>query len=366
MTDIARLESPRRVVLTGGLGFIGTKLVDRLIGSHDVLVVDNLHPQVHQDRRRVSELPDRVTFIEGDVTDPASMQTVAAFRPHVVVHLAAETGTAQSLLQSRRHAHVNVTGTATLLDALARADALPERLVIPSSRAIYGEGVWTVASDEGLTAYALPRDPTRLANAEWLPTGPDGEELSSPLPNDAARAEPRPANVYAATKLAQENVARAWCIGLNVPLSVLRLQNVYGGGQATTNPYTGVLTFMARQALDGGQINVYEGGGILRDFVSVADVADAVTQAVLDRSRNSVTVDIGSGKAISLEEVARMLSELAGAPEPRLSDDFRAGDVRAAYANIGPAGRVLGFLPKVDLKDGLRALLSWVDSEVSK
>ena len=366
MINTAYTESPRRVVLTGGLGFIGTKLVDRLIASHEILVVDNLHPQVHQDRRRVHELPERVTFLEGDVTDPASMQAVAEFRPHVVVHLAAETGTGQSLLQSRRHAEVNVTGTATLLDALAGADALPERIVIPSSRAIYGEGVWTVASDENVSAHGLPRDPTRLAKGEWLPTGSGGEELDSPLPNNAASSEPRPANVYAATKLAQENVARAWCTGLGVPLSLLRLQNVYGAGQATGNPYTGVLTFMARQALAGEQINVYEGGGIVRDFVNVADVADALTQAALDRSGDSLTVDIGSGEPRVLEEVARLLSELAGAPEPRLSNDYRPGDVRAAYADIDAAGRALGFSPKVGLRDGLQDLLSWVGLEASK
>ncbi|MCH6471807.1 NAD-dependent epimerase/dehydratase family protein [Sinomonas terrae] len=366
MSEITAEESRRRVVLTGGLGFIGTKLVECLIDSHDVLVVDNLHPQVHTDKRRMDELARSVNFVEGDVTNPANMRVVAEFCPHVVVHLAAETGTGQSLLQSRRHAEVNVTGTATLLDALAGADALPERLVIPSSRAIYGEGAWTLAGNETQVVHAIPRDPGRLAEGEWLPVGPNGEELSAPVPHCAARTEPRPANVYAATKLAQENVARAWAIGLGVPLSVLRLQNVYGAGQAINNPYTGVLTFMARQALAGEQINVFEGGGIIRDFVNVSDVAEALTGAVQDESDRNLTLDIGSGCPVSLDEVARLLSELSGAPEPRVSHDFRVGDVRAASADISAATDALGFLPAVGLRAGLHQLLSWVSSEALK
>lgn len=356
----------RRIAITGGLGFIGTKLVHRLAAEHELLVVDNLHPQVHADRRQAEALPTGVSFLEGDVTSPADMQTLARFAPSTVIHLAAETGTGQSLLQSRRHADVNVTGTATLLDALSSSGSLPDRVVIASSRAIYGEGDWTLASDSSNSTSARTRDPLRLAEELWTPEGMNGEHLGQPLPHRAGRTEPRPSNVYAATKLAQENIVQAWGTGLGVPTSVLRLQNVYGDGQATNNPYTGVLTYMAKQAVLGEQIKVFEGGGVVRDFVNVSDVADAIIRAALDDSSRSLTVDVGSSEAVTLEEVAIVLANLANAPHPTLTSDFRAGDVRAAFADTGAAKDELGFSPRVGLKDGLQELLDWVRAEARK
>ncbi|TAM70046.1 MAG: NAD-dependent epimerase/dehydratase family protein [Microbacteriaceae bacterium] len=357
---------PRRVLLTGGLGFIGTKVIERIHPSEAILVVDNLHPQVHQDRRSIAGLPARISFVEGDVADERVMHEAVAFSPDVVVHLAAETGTGQSLLESRRHAHVNVTGTATLLDALSASGKLPDRLIVSSSRAVYGEGRWSLRGQPERSAQAIPRDYSRLAAGLWLPEGPNGEELEAPVPSRASCSEARPSNVYAATKLAQENLAAAWCLGLGVPLTVLRLQNVYGEGQAIDNPYTGVLTLMARQALAGEQINVYEGGGIVRDFVNVTDAADAIFLAIQDTTTRDVCVDIGSGKASSLLDVAKLLSKLTGAPTPRVSNDFRAGDVRAAYADLRDAKDQLGYVPRADLGHGLAQLLSWVEKEMSR
>ena len=356
-----RSTAKPKILLTGGLGFIGTKIVSRLLDSHEILVVDNVHPQVHPDRRRVNELPAGVSFIEGDVTQVRVMAEAAEFAPKVVVHLAAETGTGQSLRQSRRHTEVNVTGTATLLDALTAANHFPARIILPSSRAVYGEGKWTDART-GAGVYANARSASRLASGNWRPTACGGAELFSPIAHDSSSTEPRPSNVYAATKLAQEHVALAWCNAFDVPLAVLRLQNVYGSGQSVGNPYTGVLTFMARQALSGKPIAVFEGGGIIRDFVDVEDVADAIVAAI-DFSGADLRADIGSGRPTPLLEVAELLSSLAGGPRPIITSEYRLGDVRAASANIDIARTQLDFTPSRSLEDGLTALLAWVDGE---
>ncbi|WP_166789466.1 NAD(P)-dependent oxidoreductase [Cryobacterium sp. TMS1-20-1] len=358
-------EAARRVLITGGLGFIGTKVIERLRPNDDIIVVDNLHPQVHLDRTAVDLLPPKVTFIEGDVTDFATMRAVASHKPTIVLHLAAETGTGQSLLESRRHANVNVNGTATLLDAMSAESWVPERFVLTSSRAVYGEGKWT-SSETGEAHYAEPRSGERLQNRLWNPTGPEGEELDAPVANKIGDVDARPTNVYAATKLAQENMAHAWCTSFGVPLSILRLQNVYGSGQAIKNPYTGVLTFMARQALTGAPINVYEDGGIVRDFVNVMDVADAIVASMSLTTGVSLRADVGSGAAVTLLEIAQLLADLSDSRAPFTSAEFRLGDVRAAFADLTEAKKELDFTPSCSIEDGLEGLLSWVETEVAR
>lgn len=363
MTDSK--EATRRVLITGGLGFIGTKVIERLRSTDEIIVVDNLHPQVHLDRTAVDLLPSKVTFIEGDVTDFATMREAAAHKPTIVLHLAAETGTGQSLLESRRHANVNVNGTATLLDAMSAESWVPERFVLTSSRAVYGEGKWS-SSATGESHYAEPRTGERLLNGFWNPTGPKGESLDTPLANKIGDVEARPTNVYAATKLAQENMAHAWCTSFGVPLSILRLQNVYGSGQAINNPYTGVLTFMARQALTGAPINVYEGGGIVRDFVNVHDVADAIVAAMGSKTGTSLRADVGSGASVTLLEIAHLLAKLSGSSAPFTSAEYRLGDVRAAFADLTEAKDQLNFTPSCSIDDGLQGLLTWVETEVAR
>jgi dTDP-L-rhamnose 4-epimerase len=166
--------------------------------------------------------------------------------------------------------------------------------------------------------------------------------------------------VYAATKLAQEHLLGAWTSAMGARLSVLRLQNVYGPGQSLTNPYTGVLTVFAQQALAGRPIDVYEDGGILRDFVHVDDVVAAMRLALRREASGPLLQDIGSGRASSLLEVARLLSDLTGAPEPVVSGRYRLGDVRAAWADVTPAREQLGYVPATDLRTGLASLVDWV------
>jgi dTDP-L-rhamnose 4-epimerase len=313
---------------------------------------------VHLDRERPSRLEPGVRFVLFDVTSAEAWEALLGRgTPDVVVHLAAETGTAQSLHEATLHASSNVLGTTQMLDAFSRVGHAPAHLVLASSRAVYGEGMWTSARGVDYDPGIRSRDV--LEAGRWDPVAPDGS-VGSPLPSRAGSTRERPTSVYGATKLAQEHLGLAWGAAHGVPVSVLRLQNVYGPGQAVHNSYSGVLTTFARRAVEGKSMDVYEDGAILRDFVHVDDVLDAVQAAVLEGPVVSRTVDVGSGRPVPLLEVARSIAELAGSPRPLVSGKYRPGDVRAAFCSIEDAREQLGFVPRRGLAEGLEDLLRWV------
>ena len=347
----------KSVLITGGAGFIGTALSQRLVeAGYDVAVMDILLPQVHAGRQAI-DLPPSVRFFTGDVTHAPDLDAVLRlFRPTQVVHLAAETGTAQSLSQATRHGSVNVVGTTQVLDALGRADIVPEQIVLASSRAVYGEGAWQCGSQ---IFYPRPRSHAQLVAGAWDPQGPNGER-AVPLPHRAGHTEARPTNIYGATKLAQEHLLGAWAAAHDTNLSVLRIQNAYGPGQSLTNPYTGVVPFFARLSRQQRPSEVYEDGRILRDLVYIDDVIDAFFTAVQEPAVESRCLDIGSGIPTSIHELARKIAAVFDAPEPVVVPKFRDGDIRAASCDIEPAKNELGWQPKWALDDGLRVLLEWI------
>ena len=348
------------VLVTGGAGFIGSALTHRLVKSgYDVAVMDVLHPQVHAGRRAV-DLPPSVRLLTGDVTHAPDWDAVLRlFHPSQIVHLAAETGTAQSLSQATRHGSVNVVGTAQLLDALSRSALVPDQFVLASSRAVYGEGAWQCGTQ---TFYPRPRTHAQLLAGIWDPAGLTGKP-AVPLPSCAGRTEPRPTNIYAATKLAQEHMLAAWTAAHGANLTVLRLQNVYGPGQSLTNSYTGIVALFARLARQQHPLEVYEDGRIVRDFVFIEDVVDAMFATVQRPATEPRCLDIGSGIATTIHELARKITAICDAPEPIVVPKFRDGDVRAASCNIESAKKTLHWHPKWALEDGLRALLEWIDEQ---
>lgn len=348
----------KTILISGGAGFIGSKLSRRLVDEYNVVILDNLHPQVHATNDWPSDLHERVERRLGDVTEAAPWAEVLnEFKPEVIVHLAAETGTGQSLTESTRHAAVNVTGTSRLLDSLSNSGHRPESVILASSRAVYGEGKWVAADGEHY--YAKSRPEAQLEAGLWEPFGPDGEQGAA-IAHNAEIVEPRPTNVYAATKLAQEHILSSWCSAMSVPLSILRLQNVYGAGQALQNSYTGVLTYFARQAIAGEPINVFEGGGIVRDFVHVDDVVAALVSAISAAPEDGFRrIDIGSGSAGTLLDYATLLADVASSPAPVVSGAYRLGDVRAAFADIEPARIQIGYEPQVSFREGVAGLLDW-------
>jgi len=347
-----RLE--KSVLVTGGAGFIGSALARRLTAAgYDVAVMDILHPQVHGDTATI-DLPPSVRLFTSDVTHAPDWDAVLRLiRPSQVIHLAAETGTAQSLSEATRHASVNVVGTTQLLDALNRAGHVPEQFVLASSRAVYGEGAWQSGTH---IFHPPPRSHAQLRAGIWDPAGP-AETASVPLPSCAGRTEPRPTNIYAATKLAQEHILAAWAAAHDTNLSVLRLQNVYGPGQSLTNSYTGIVALFARLAREYQSLEVYEDGRILRDFVYIDDVIEALFAAIASSATESRCLDIGSGTPTTIHELACTIASICGAPDPTIVPKFRDGDIRAARCDIEPATAVLGWRPKWTLEEGLRVLL---------
>jgi dTDP-L-rhamnose 4-epimerase len=273
-------------------------------------------------------------------------------RPDVVIHLAAETGTGQSLCLATRHARVNVVGTTEMLDAFSRHDFVPEQILLSSSRAVYGEGAWKRARD-GSVFYPGQRSKRQLEAGLW-----DFPEAVA-LPQEASRTEPRPCNIYAATKLAQEHIVRAWALSYGASATVLRLQNVYGPLQSLSNPYTGIVSLFCREALAGQTINLYEDGKMTRDFVYIADVVAAFL-AALSAEPQSTPLDIGSGSAATLAMLGQTIARIANAPEPIVSGKFRHGDVRHASCDVTAACASLRWQPKWCLEAGLDELCRWI------
>jgi dTDP-L-rhamnose 4-epimerase len=347
------------VVITGGAGFIGCAVSARLAGQGArIIAIDNMHPQVHRSPDRPEALHPDVELIVADVCDGAFWDKfLADHRPVTVVHFAAETGTAQSLTESNRHAMVNVVGTTQMLDAFTRNDAIPQSIVLSSSRAIYGEGAWQAA--HGVRFYPELRSHAQLAGAEW-DFSYDGAK-ASPLRHRAGDVFPNPSSIYGSTKLAQEHIIKSWCAAMQVPASLLRFQNVYGPGQSPFNPYTGIINLFHRLAYAGQTIPVYEDGMIGRDFVYIDDVADAVVAAIARPPAAFRTLDVGSGVATTILDAASHIARLHDAPEPVICGKFRDGDIRWAVADVEALAADLGVRARIDfIGQGAKLVGDWL------
>lgn len=358
-TDPQSSSTPRSgtCLVTGGAGFIGTAMSAGLLEQFGrVVAVDNLHPQIHPRHERPADLAAGVELVVGDVTDPEVWDAVVPdVRPDVVVHLAAETGTGQSLAESSRHARTNVVGTAQLFDALLRHAALPRRIVLSSSRAVYGEGAWR-REGTGDLFYPGQRTAEILERGQWDFPG------AAPVAMSAATTVPSPVSVYGATKVAQENLLTAWAQSVHVEPVILRLQNVYGPGQSLINPYTGIMSLFCRLAKEGRSIPLYEDGQVRRDFVLIDDVARALVTAATVSFPGTLPIDIGSGEHQTIARAAGLIAAHYGAPAPHVTGQYRQGDVRHAWADVTRAGTALGWSTRFSLEEGVARLAIWIDT----
>jgi len=248
---------------------------------------------------------------------------------------------------------VNVVGTTQLMDALNRHQ-LPRRIVLTSSRAVYGEGAWL---RDGAIFYPPQRTAAMVADHQWDFPG------ATPLAMDARAVSPHPVSVYAATKVAQEQLLGVWGRALGVEIAVVRLQNVYGPGQSLSNPYTGILSLFARMARSGKAIPLYEDGEVRRDFVLIDDVASAVLAAATVDADFPDAIDIGSGEFQTIRTAAELIADYYGAPAPIVTGKFREGDVRHAWADVAAAREVLGWEPRYPLSEGVRRLCDWIETQ---
>lgn len=354
----------RKFFVTGGAGFIGSRLVRSLCrhGAGEILVYDSLHPQVHGEGAGFPQFPANVRNVRGSVEDLDRISSeLLTFDPDVVVHLAAETGTGQSQDEIVRYATVNVTGTANLLQAIGELPPRMRTFLLSSSRAIYGEGPHRTA--DGVPALPLSRSHSKMVAGDFDVYDAGGRKLVGVR---ADNARPDPLSVYASTKLIQEHLLLNCAGPKNLVPQILRFQNVYGPGQSLRNPYTGVLSIFAAQILAGSTLDLYEDGGMVRDFVFVDDVVEACLMALCSPDAPGRAVDIGSGDDRTIGDVAAELLGIFGADPSqrmRVSGRFRAGDIRYACADIGAARDLLGWSPKVSLREGLERLADWAREE---
>jgi dTDP-L-rhamnose 4-epimerase len=349
----------RRVLITGGAGFIGSYVADELVvRGYKVRALDSLLSQVHgPDGRRPAYLNADVELLEGDVRDPDTVRR-ALEAVDVVYHLAARVGVGQSMYEIAEYTSVNNHGTAALLEALIERPV--ERLVVASSMSVYGEGLYRDAGEQ--IHDRVQRTPDQLARDEWDPRGADQTPLF-PVPTPETKT-PSLASIYALSKYDQERMCLMVGSAYRIPTVALRLFNVYGPRQALSNPYTGVLAIFASRLLNGRAPLVFEDGLQRRDFVHARDVATAFRLALEIDGAVGGVFNIGSGSAITIREVAeRMARVLERDLRPRITGDYRVGDIRHCTADIGLARRVLGYHPRVEFDAGLAELADWLATQ---
>jgi dTDP-L-rhamnose 4-epimerase len=347
------------VLITGGAGFIGSRLARKLhANGATVTILDNLSEQVHGAGARFADGLDSVArCVVGDVRDKVAMRD-AITGQEVIVHLAAETGTGQSMYQVEHYADVNLQGTAVLLDLLVneRPSTL-RKLVVASSRAIYGEGQYH-CDDHG-SVYPAPRTEEAMSAGRFDPVCPICDGVVTVEPTSEATPH-GPSSFYGLTKQVQEQMVLMFATTLGIDGFAMRYQNVYGPGQSLSNPYTGILAVFSNLVRQGKGLNIFEDGEESRDFVFVDDVVNATAAVCQPDVHGVMTLNVGAGVRTSVMEVARGVIDHFGADVPvEVTGAYRVGDIRHNMADISGIQALTGFTPKWAFADGLKAFLDW-------
>lgn len=357
------------ILITGGAGFIGSNLALKLIErGHSVTVLDNLSKQIHGDEpAKTSPLYQsiigKVNFFEGTVTNADDL-IKAIEGQDVIVHLAAETGTGQSMYQIARYTDINIGGTALLLDMLTNSKHAVKKVVIASSRSIYGEGRYL--SEEMGYVYPKHRVDADMQQGDFEVKYPG---CTAPLKLVATDEESKihPSSVYGITKQNQEQMIMTVCPTIGIAPVAFRYQNVYGPGQSLSNPYTGILSIFSTLIRNGKEINVFEDGKETRDFVFIDDVVDATILGIEKEDANNNVFNVGTGVPTEVNTVVDELLANYGKQVPvKISGNYRLGDIRHNYADLTRISSVLGFEPKVDFKTGIAKFANWVNTQEIK
>jgi dTDP-L-rhamnose 4-epimerase len=381
------------ILITGGAGFIGSHVADELLRhGHRVRVLDNLEREVHGSfdggrgsagagpfdvgrgsagagpsdaargaaSRRPAYLSPDVELIVGDVRDRETVR--GALRGvSAVYHFAAKVGVGQSMYQIEEYTSANALGTAVLLSLLIERPV--RRLIVASSMSVYGEGLYRTA--RGSVVEGRSRSLAQLRRGSFEVQSAAGEAFL-PMPTPETKS-PALDSVYALSKYHQEQLCLITGRAYGIPTVALRFFNVYGPRQALSNPYTGVLAIFAAQLLNGAPPMIFEDGLQKRDFVSVHDVARASVRALVQDDAVGLAINIGSGRAVTVREVAARIRRAVGSLiEPEITGKYRMGDVRHCFADITRARHALGYEPEISLEDGLRELASWLAGQAAK
>lgn len=352
----------QRILVTGGVGFIGYHTANKLRDvGYEVRVFDNLHKQVHPSpEESLTRLKPGIEFIRGDVCKRSQLQA-ALKGVDAVYHFAAETGVGQSMYEIERYCDVNVRGIAVLCDCLARTGNHIEKVILSSSRAVYGEGAYACARCGEV--YPEPRSVEQLKAGGWEPVCP---HCCGPISSKPSKETTpcRPLSVYGITKKVQEDLLTIFSKTFGVPVVILRYFNVFGPGQSVANPYTGVLSIFTSRMLSNKDIEIYEDGQMQRDFVSVEDVVVANLRALELDITDVLTLNVGTGQPRTIQQLVEELKkETAGKSPVEVTSRFRLGDIRHCYADTSKALEWLGPFSKDSFENGLKSLVTWVKSE---
>ncbi len=355
----------KKVLITGGAGFIGSNLALKLKKSgYSVVVLDNLSKQIHGDNPQASYtfnlIKDQVEFIHGDVINESDLQK-AMQNVDIVVHLAAETGTGQSMYEIDRYVAVNIGGTAKILEILTNGNHHVSKLVIAASRAVYGEGKFQ-CHEHGIV-YPFTRTEYDMARQDFEVKCPVcGQEVAMLATDEESKLHPT--SVYGFTKQAQEQLCMIVGRSIGIPVVAFRFQNVYGPGQSLKNPYTGILSIFSTQIKNGNDLNIFEDGLETRDFVYIDDITDAIILGIENDAGNYQSFNVGSGEKTDVMTVAQTLkAKYSSDISIKVSGNYRIGDIRHNLGDLTKINKLLGYLPKVTFKQGISNFVDWVEGQ---
>lgn len=354
------------VLITGGAGFIGSNLALKLIAKgYNVTVLDNLSPQIHGETPGITSplyksIKDKVNFIKGTVTSRADWEK-ALVGVDAIVHLAAETGTGQSMYEIEKYTDVNIGATALMLDILTNTKHGVKKVVVAASRAIYGEGRYL--SQEMGYVYPLSRTDEYMSKGDFE-CKYEGCAKPLELIGTTEDSKIHPTSVYGITKQVQEQLVMCVCPTIGIAPVAFRYQNVYGPGQSLSNPYTGILSIFSTRIKNGNPINIFEDGKETRDFVYIEDVVDATILGLEKDSANGHSFNVGTGVATDVLTVANTLIDKYGIQvNVTVGGNYRLGDIRHNFADITLARTLLGFEPKWTFDKGIAQFAEWVNKQ---
>lgn len=356
----------KKVLITGGAGFIGSNLALKLIkNGYEVVVLDNLSEQIHGKNPNKSytyiQIKDKVKFIKGNVKDRIAWDEALTDDIDLVIHLAAETGTGQSMYEVEKYVNTNIGGTAILLDKIINEKLKVKKIIVASSRAIYGEGKF-ICNDHGIV-YPESRKDEDMKNGDFNVKCPIcGKNVKMELTDEDSKSHPT--SVYGYTKKAQEELSILIGKSINLPVVAFRFQNVYGPGQSLKNPYTGILSIFSTQIKNDNNINIFEDGKETRDFVYIDDITDAIILSIDNEKANYQVFNVGSGEKLDVLTIANVLKEKYNSNvDIKVSGNYRLGDIKDNQADLTKIKQILGYEPKVNFKEGISNFVDWVEQQ---
>lgn len=354
-----------KILITGGAGFIGSEIVNQLFsaGTYEITVLDSMTEQIHGadwcNSYLYKSINDKCKLIKEDIRDFEIVKDVVKDK-EVILHLAAETGTGQSMYMINQYNEVNIMGTSNLMQAISLLgkENRVRKIILSSSRSVYGEGKYECANCGVI--YPDSRSKNKMLRGDFNLYCPYcGTKLK--LLGTTEDDKVKPSSLYAYTKYAQEMMLKTMCHALGVDYTIFRFQNVYGVGQSLRNPYTGILSVFSSLLLDNKPLNIFEDGLESRDFINVKDVAKGVIESISNELSNGETINLGSGINTSVIEIAEILKKYyQSTSEIKVTGDFRIGDIAHNKADISKAKTILGFSPTISLEQGLKDFCSWV------